>query len=60
MTHAYLSELQDGLLPAEPPAASDPRQQLLAIFDWDCHTADGALRGCPLLDARPQPAEAAS
>ncbi|MET8638716.1 TetR/AcrR family transcriptional regulator [Streptomyces sp. NPDC004074] len=51
LVHAYLSQLQDGLLPAEPSAEADPREQMLAIFDWDCHTADGPLRGCPFINA---------
>ncbi|MFF4896029.1 TetR/AcrR family transcriptional regulator [Streptomyces sp. NPDC001068] len=51
LVHAYLSELQDALMPAEPSADADPRQQLLAIFDWDCHAAGGPLRGCPFLNA---------
>ncbi|MER5602868.1 TetR/AcrR family transcriptional regulator [Streptomyces sp. NPDC002265] len=54
LVHAYLSQLQDGLLPAETfaeEACADPRRQLLAIFDWDPRTSDGPLRGCPFLNA---------
>ena len=43
--------VQDGLLPAEPSADADPRKELLAIFEWDCHAADGPLRGCPFINA---------
>ncbi|MFE2583829.1 TetR/AcrR family transcriptional regulator [Streptomyces sp. NPDC059378] len=54
LVHAYLSQLQDGLLPTETfaeEACADPRRQLLAIFDWDPRTSDGPLRGCPFLNA---------
>jgi AcrR family transcriptional regulator len=54
LVHAYLSNLEDGLLPAEVApgeACPDPRAQLLAVFDWDPRTSDEPLRGCPFLNA---------
>lgn len=54
LVHAYLTALEDGLLPAEATPGEpgpDPREQLLAIFDWRPRTTDGPLRGCPFLNA---------
>lgn len=54
LVHAYLSELEEGLLPATPAPGEtcpDPRAELLAVFDWRPRVADGPLRGCPFLNA---------
>ncbi|MEU1618352.1 TetR/AcrR family transcriptional regulator [Streptomyces sp. NPDC005722] len=54
LVQAYLSALEDGLLPPEVVPGEpcpDPRGQLLAIFDWRPRTMDGPLRGCPFLNA---------
>ncbi|MFE2542115.1 TetR/AcrR family transcriptional regulator [Actinacidiphila glaucinigra] len=54
LVHAYLSALEDGLFPAEATPGEpcpDPREQLLAIFDWPPPRTDGPLRGCPFLNA---------
>jgi AcrR family transcriptional regulator len=54
LVHAYLSSIEEALLPPETSAdeaCPDPRRQLLAIFDWDPRASDGPLRGCPFLNA---------
>ncbi|MGW8951810.1 TetR/AcrR family transcriptional regulator [Streptomyces sp. NPDC055709] len=50
LVHAYLRQLEDGLLPATD-ARDDPRAQLLAVFDGEPPVSDGPLRGCPFLNA---------
>lgn len=50
---AYLRSLNDALLPASPsPAspASNPREQLLAVFDWRPSDTEAPFRGCPFLN----------
>ncbi|MFD8079572.1 TetR/AcrR family transcriptional regulator [Streptomyces sp. NPDC059718] len=54
LVQAYLRELEDGLLPAEVipgEPCPDPREQLLAVFEWPPGRPDGPLRGCPFLNA---------
>ncbi|HEY5833857.1 TetR/AcrR family transcriptional regulator [Streptomyces sp.] len=50
LAHAYLQELENGLLPAIT-AGPDPRQQLLAVFDHRPQDTAGPVRGCPFLNA---------
>lgn len=50
LVHAYLLQLEDGLLPAieEGP---DPRGQLMAVFDPGPQHLAAPIRGCPFLNA---------
>ncbi|GAA3485210.1 TetR/AcrR family transcriptional regulator [Streptomyces yanii] len=50
LVHAYLQELEDGLLPSIE-AGPDPRRQLLAVFDHRPQDTAGPVRGCPFLNA---------
>lgn len=50
---AYLQSLVDDLLPV-PPSPSptrSPREQLLAVFDWELPKTAAPFRGCPFLNA---------
>ncbi|MFE4654897.1 TetR/AcrR family transcriptional regulator [Streptomyces sp. NPDC056707] len=54
LVHAYLQQLEEGLLPAEASPGQDPlhaREQLLAIFEWAPADSSAPLRGCPFLNA---------
>ncbi|MFD4722724.1 TetR/AcrR family transcriptional regulator [Streptomyces sp. NPDC058423] len=50
LVHAYLRQLEDGLLPAEDDDG-DPREQLLAVFDRKPRETEDPIRGCPFLNA---------
>ncbi|MEU6707326.1 TetR/AcrR family transcriptional regulator [Streptomyces wuyuanensis] len=50
LVHAYLRQLEDGLLPSRDDDR-DPREQLLAVFDPKPRDTDGPIRGCPFLNA---------
>ncbi|MFI5673807.1 TetR/AcrR family transcriptional regulator [Streptomyces cellulosae] len=50
---AYLQSVVDDLLPVSPsPAqpAPSPREQLLAVFDWELPKTTAPFRGCPFLN----------
>lgn len=50
---AYLQSLVDGLLPVPPSPdrlAPSPREQLLAVFDWELPDTTAPFRGCPFLN----------
>ncbi|MFD7439240.1 TetR/AcrR family transcriptional regulator [Streptomyces sp. NPDC059861] len=54
LVHAYLSGLEDDLLPvgaASAEAGHHPREQLLAVFDRRPEVSGRPLRGCPFLGA---------
>ncbi|WP_327365491.1 TetR/AcrR family transcriptional regulator [Streptomyces sp. NBC_01217] len=54
LVHAYLLQLEDGLLPPEVSPDQDPltaREQLLAVFKWVPQDTSRPLRGCPFLNA---------
>ncbi|WP_328887348.1 TetR/AcrR family transcriptional regulator [Streptomyces sp. NBC_00316] len=50
LVHAYLQQLEDGLLPAIE-AGPDPRGQLLAVFAPGPQDHAAPIRGCPFLNA---------
>jgi AcrR family transcriptional regulator len=50
---AYLQSLVDDLLPVPPSPAQptpSPREQLLAVFDWELPETTAPFRGCPFLN----------
>ncbi|WP_443046038.1 TetR/AcrR family transcriptional regulator [Streptomyces sp. GQFP] len=51
---AYLQSLVDDLLPVPLPSSAptrSPREQLLAVFDWELPKTAAPFRGCPFLNA---------